>query len=191
MTSAKLFAERLRRGVPCEIKRSTVSETVAVRGYASTFGGIDAYGDTIEPGAYAVSLAKHRKDGTRPVMLWQHDPSEPIGVWDRLEEDGKGLFVEGRLLTSVRRGAEAAALIEVGGVAGLSIGYRIERQKQVGSVRHLIEIDLIEVSVVSFPADHDARIDPSKQHDGKRFLLELLSGGRDDKARVFLQALLR
>ena len=77
-------------------------------------------------------------------MLWQHDPAQPIGVWDEVREDERGLFVKGRILTEVERGREAVALIEAGAIDGLSIGYRTLRSvkdgkggRQRGSVTNL------------------------------------------------------
>ena len=94
-----------------------------IEGYASLFGAPDQSGDVVERGAYARSLG----DGRRIKMLWQHDPREPIGTWDEVREDQKGLYVRGHLLSSVARAREAAALIEAGAIDGLSIGYRTVR----------------------------------------------------------------
>ncbi|MDO7666749.1 MAG: HK97 family phage prohead protease, partial [Loktanella sp.] len=85
-----------------------------IEGYASLFGTSDQGGDTVEKGAYAASLTKRASI----KMLWQHDPSEPIGVWDEVREDAKGLWVKGRILTEVSRGREAAALIGAGAIDG-------------------------------------------------------------------------
>ena len=81
-----------------------------IEGYASLFGKSDQGGDTVEKGAYAASLTKRASI----KMLWQHDSSEPIGVWDEVREDAKGLWVKGRILNAVARGREAAALARAG-----------------------------------------------------------------------------
>ncbi len=92
-------------------------------------------------------------------MLWQHDPAQPIGVWDELREDARGLWVKGRLLDSVARGREAAALIEAGAIDGLSIGYRTQRAaKNDAGQRVLQTLDLWEVSLVTFPMLPTARM---------------------------------
>lgn len=130
-----------------------------IEGYASYFGKRDKGGDVVLAGAYAASLKALEARGARVKMLWQHDPAQPIGVWDEVREDGKGLYVRGRLLTSVERGREAAALIEAGGIDGLSIGYRTVRaEKDAKGQRLLSEVELWEVSLVTFPMLPEARV---------------------------------
>jgi HK97 family phage prohead protease len=120
-----------------------------VEGYASLFEMVDEGGDVVAPGAFAASLARR---GRNVKLLWQHDPTQPIGVWETLREDARGLRVSGRLLAEVRRGAEAAALLKAGAVDGLSIGYRVIRsEKTAQGGRRLLEVDLWEVSLVTFP----------------------------------------
>ena len=92
-------------------------------------------------------------------MLWQHDPTQPIGLWDEVAEDARGLRVKGRLLDGVARGREAAALIAAGAIEGLSIGYRtIRATKTDTGLRLLTQLDLWEVSVVTFPMLPAARV---------------------------------
>jgi HK97 family phage prohead protease len=92
-------------------------------------------------------------------MLWQHDPAQPIGVWDEVREDARGLYVKGRLLRGVARAEEAAALIRAGAIDGLSIGYRTLRAgKNDGGGRTLKELELWEVSLVTFPMLPSARV---------------------------------
>jgi uncharacterized protein len=126
-----------------------------VEGYASVFGAQDQGGDLVMPGAFAASL----KAGRRVAMLWQHDPREPIGVWDEVAEDGRGLRVKGRLLPEVARAREAAALIAAGALDGLSIGYRAVRAERDARGRRLLhEVELWEVSLVTFPMLGEARV---------------------------------
>lgn len=101
-----------------------VTDGVEIEGYASFFGLTDQGGDVVLKGAYANSLKALKSKGRSVKMLWQHDPSQPIGIWDEVREDARGLYVKGRLLTDVARGREAVALIEAGAIDGLSIGYR-------------------------------------------------------------------
>lgn len=130
-------------------------DDLVIEGYASLFGQTDQGGDVVEKGAYARSLAK----GGGVKMLWQHDPAQPIGVWDELREDARGLWVKGRLLDGVARGREAAALIAAGAIDGLSIGYRtVTAAKNSKGARVLTELELWEVSLVTFPMLPSARV---------------------------------
>lgn len=127
-------------------------------GYASLFGIADTQNDIVERGAFAASLLKRGTAGIR--MLWQHDPAEPIGTWLSLAEDPVGLRVTGRLVTQTARGREALDLMAAGAVDGLSIGFKAVRAegRRRGGPRRLFEVDLWEVSVVTFPALSGARV---------------------------------
>lgn len=130
-----------------------------IEGYASLFGRVDQGGDMVAPGAYAASLAAGAQAGRRVKMLWQHDPAQPIGVWDELREDATGLWVKGRLLTEVAQGREAAALLAAGAIEGLSIGYRtVKADREPSGIRRLAQVDLWEVSLVTFPMQAEARV---------------------------------
>ena len=136
-----------------------LTEGAVIEGHASLFGVPDAGGDVVEKGAYATGLEAMRKSGRAVRMLWQHDAREPIGVWEEVHEDDRGLYVRGRLLEAVQRGREAKALIEAGAVDGLSIGYRVIRAEKDGKgLRRLREIELWEVSLVTFPMQPLARL---------------------------------
>lgn len=137
----------------------TVEGGTEISGYASLFGSVDQGGDVVSKGAYGTSLAAGLKAGRRIKMLWQHDPGQPIGVWDEVREDARGLWVKGRILDSVARGREAAALIAAGAIDGLSIGYRTVRAaKNDAGQRMLTELGLWEVSLVTFPMLPTARV---------------------------------
>ncbi|WP_172295830.1 HK97 family phage prohead protease [Pseudoruegeria sp. HB172150] len=137
----------------------TVKDGCEIEGYASLFGQADQGGDIVGAGAYAKSLAALQAKGGRVKMLWQHDPVQPIGVWDEVREDGKGLYVKGRILTDVARGREAVALLGAGAIDGLSIGYRTVRAEKDGKGRRLLsELELWEVSLVTFPMLPGARV---------------------------------
>ncbi len=136
-----------------------VEDGVEISGYASLFGAVDQGGDVVEAGAYGASLKAVASAGRNIKMLWQHDPAQPIGVWDEVREDGKGLWVKGRILKSVERGREAAALIAAGAIDGLSIGYRtVKATKNTKGQRLLSELELWEVSLVTFPMLPSARV---------------------------------
>lgn len=126
-------------------------------GYASVFGELDEGGDIVMPGAFTKSLAKRGTPRVR--MLFQHDPKEPVGHWDVLREDGFGLWVEGRLVPGVPRADALRKLIEKRAIDGLSIGFRTVRAtREPGGHRKLWQIDLWEVSIVTFPMMDRARI---------------------------------
>lgn len=134
-------------------------------GYASVFGVVDSYSDVVAPGAFEASLAAHKANNTMPALLWQHDPREPIGKWLEMEEDEKGLRARGQLLIDDDPMARRAyAHLEAGSVSGLSIGYMLERfEVDVDEgIWTLLEVDLWETSIVTFPANGDARIDTVK-----------------------------
>jgi HK97 family phage prohead protease len=134
-----------------EIKRSAVG--TEIRGYASVFGTTDDQGEVVDPGAFTASLAQHRRKGTMPLMFWSHSPAEIPGYWTNMVEDHKGLLATGRILSSVQRGKEAIALIEAGAVNGLSVGFRTIRDRIINRKRHLVQLDLVEVSLVSLPSN--------------------------------------
>ena len=162
-----------------------------IEGYGSIFGNVDNGYDIVEAGAFADSL----KSGTKVKMLWQHSPWDPIGVWDEVKEDDKGLWVKGHILADVEKGREATALVKAGAVDGLSIGYRTlefrESKVEDRWVRIIEKAELWEVSLVTFPMNPEATIDAVKaasmtQREFERQLL------RDSKmSRKVVDALMR
>jgi uncharacterized protein len=131
-------------------------------GYASVFDVVDNQRDIITRGAFSDTL-KGRV--TQIKLLWQHQQDEPIGIFDRIFEDARGLYVEGRLLLDVARAKEAYTLLKSGAISGLSIGYspiryRIEAKS---GVRYLSEVELWEISLVTFPANAGANVTVIKQ----------------------------
>lgn len=148
----------MRYGLELKFTESAPGEAV-VEGYASRFGLCDQGGDVVTPGAFRSSLSRHAARGDKVRMLWQHDPAKPIGVWDEVVEDATGLRVRGRLLPEIALAREAVALIRAGAMNGLSIGYRTVRAgKDSKGYRLLTEIDLWEVSLVTFPMLAEARL---------------------------------
>lgn len=127
-----------------------------IEGYASAFGGEpDRHGDIVQRGAYAKSLAS----GAKPLFLWSHDTSQPIGTWTDVREDETGLKVKGRLILETQRGAEAYALLRAGALDGLSIGYRAtDFKERPGGGRLLTELELAEISLVTLPSNSRARV---------------------------------
>lgn len=162
-----------------------VTEGCRVEGYASVFGVTDQGGDVVTAGAYRGSLERLKREGRHVKMLWQHDPAQPIGVWDEIREDHKGLWVRGRILTEVEKGREAAALIAAGAIDGLSIGYRtVKADKDAKGQRLLREVELWEVSLVTFPMLPEARVGAKGDQMLAADLKELAAVFRDARRRL-------
>lgn len=146
-------------------KASHVGEDGSFKGYASVFGNIDSYREIVAPGAFADSIKRIKESGDPLPVLWQHRAGEPIGGSDVLEEDEKGLFTEGFLMQDViPRAKEAHALMKRRVVRGLSIGYYVEADSwnEKERLRTLIKLDLVEYSIVTFPANQLAMVDEVK-----------------------------
>lgn len=127
-------------------------------GYASVFGGLDSYGDTVVEGAYKNTLSNR----SRPVQLrWNHY-GPVIGKFTDMFEDENGLYVKGELTKGHSVAEDAAALLRHGAISGLSIGYVVKDSEQDGVVRKLKDIELHEISVVESPADNNAHISSIK-----------------------------
>lgn len=157
-----------------EIKELT--DEGVIEGYASVFGNVDKGGDKVMPGAFVESLTKARQTGRSVKMLWQHDPSQPIGVWEDLAEDAKGLWGKGRLVMDVPKARETLALMKAGAISGLSIGYVTKSSEPDGNYRLLKSVDLYEVSPVTFPMNERAKL-TSVKADGCEDIVEKLKAG--------------
>lgn len=142
------MSELLHKSFALDLKKEP-DEDGYFEGYASVFDVVDQGMDVVTRGAFTKSLGSGRKI----KMLWQHDKSQPIGVWDEAREDERGLFVKGRISKDVAKGREAMALMRMGALDSMSIGYRTIKAAQEGngSVRRLLELDLMEISLVTFP----------------------------------------
>lgn len=127
-------------------------------GYASLFGTEDLGRDVIQAGAFRASLARRGAGSVK--LLFQHDPNQPIGVWVEIAEDRKGLYARGRLMPEVARAREVLSLMRAGALDGLSIGFRTVKgaRDARSGVRHIAEVDLWEISVVTFPMQPEARV---------------------------------
>ena len=151
------------RDIQLEVKE--VQANGKFTGYGSVFGVVDSYRETVEKGAFKATLAAIQQRGRPVPVLWQHRSSEPVGVYTHLEEDDHGLYVEGQLLKDdVQLAKEAYALMNVGAVSGLSIGYYVleDSFNEKDRIRTLKALDLVEISLVTFPANDDARIETVK-----------------------------
>ncbi|SHO52860.1 prohead peptidase. Unknown type peptidase. MEROPS family U35 [Desulfopila aestuarii DSM 18488] len=162
---------------PFEVK--AIADDGTFEGYGSVFHVEDSYRDVVAPGAFSKSLAGWRAKGSLPPVLWQHSSAHPVGPYLEMKEDGSGLWVRGQLLKDdVALAKEAYALMKAKAVTGLSIGYRTivdEFDRETG-ITTLKELDLWEVSIVTFPANDLARIENVKSittvRDFEEFLRE-------------------
>ncbi|MFM2281027.1 MAG: hypothetical protein RLZZ444_3258 [Pseudomonadota bacterium] len=161
MSAVVLKAPCERKSARMEIKMLDGSGRFS--GYASLFGEVDLGRDRVERGAFLRSLARRGAPGVR--MLYQHDPSEPIGRWEVIREDGRGLYVEGVLSDGVARSREVHHLMKAGALDGLSIGFRTVRARAEpkSGVRLILEADLWEISIVTFPMLPGARVGEVKR----------------------------
>lgn len=154
-----------RKSLSLEVK--SIDEDGYFEGYAAVFGNVDAWNDIILAGAFKTSLREHKGKKTMPALLWQHDYKQPIGVWVSMEEDAHGLFVKGQLLKDdVQKAREAFALLKAKAISGMSIGY-IARDYSIDEktwVRTLKKVDLVEASLVTFPANDQAQVTTVKAH---------------------------
>ncbi len=174
--------------------KADVDEEGVVSGYASKFGVRDEGGDIVAPGAFSKSLNQRK-----PKMLWQHDPWQPIGVWEHVKEDDVGLKVMGRINLELQNGREIFSNLKFGAVDCMSIGYHTRTAEKIDGARLLKEIDLFEISFVTFPMLPAARIEsvkdfePENIHQVKRFAERILREAEfsADEAKAAAAALAR
>lgn len=153
------------RDFTLSVKAGDVKDDGRFTGYGSVFGVEDSYGEVVAPGAFTESLKELAAKGRRVPVLWQHKTSEPIGIYDELSEDTLGLKVSGLLAVEFDELAKRAhGHMKMGSVTGLSIGYWVRESSydEKTHVRTLTRLDLVEVSLVTFPANDDARVDAIK-----------------------------
>lgn len=129
-------------------------------GYASVFDTVDSQNEVVAPGAFQRTLEAWSRKNAAPAMLWMHDPTVPIGLWLSLAEDSRGLVVHGKLALSTQKGREAYELLKLKALTGLSIGYKIVSSQidRKRKVRVLTDVELFEISLVTFPSNDAARI---------------------------------
>ncbi len=133
-----------------------MTQTLSIEGYAAIYDEVDLNGDIIAPGAFRKSLAK---SGSLAVkLLYQHAAEQPVGRWLRFEERRQGLYAAGELFLATQTAREVAELIRAEIIDGLSIGYRTVRAHKSNGARRVLEADLWEVSIVTFPMAPKARL---------------------------------
>lgn len=147
-----------------EVGLNVKVETGTFEGYASKWGGVDSYGDTILKGAFAETL----KNET-PKMFWNHKWDMPVGKWIDISEDSQGLYVKGELTPGLGLAGDVRAAMKHGTLDGLSIGGFLQKgdfeEKSGGRIIHKWS-KLAEISPVAFPADNAARVDISSVKTG-------------------------
>lgn len=164
-------------------KAENVKDDGTFTGYGSVFGNVDSYREIVAPGAFKSSLAALKEAGDPLPVLWQHNASQPIGGYTDLSEDERGLKVGGFLLKDdVSLAREAYALMKARVVKGLSIGYyvRADSYDEKTSIRTLTELDLREISVVTFPANEQAQVE-----NVKNAVRHMLDAGDLPNTRMF------
>lgn len=153
----------------CDVKQEGEGQ---ISGYGSVFDSVDEGNDLIVKGAFDKSLAS----GRHPKMLWQHSQENIIGVWNSVKVDDHGLKLKGTILQDVAKGAEALTLLKAGALDGLSIGYRTKDYAVDAKtrIRSLKEVDLFEISLVTFPMNTEATVTDVKQLQSPREVEQLL-----------------
>ena len=185
---------------PIEVKRDAITHAGTFAGHGAIFGNRDSFDDVIAPGAFRRTLAEWAQRGQRPAMLLGHgnlfglgtaEDSIPVGQWTRMEEDARGLAVEGQLFAlDTQKGKYIYAGLKSGVLSGLSIGFTavgVKYAEKAGDPnRVLTDVTLHEVSIVTFPANPDARVEQAKTIDTPRqmenFLRRAGLSRRDAKA---------
>ena len=161
MDSEQSALESKHFDVQAELKTiGNSDEEGTFEGYGSIFNNRDLGNDIIESGAFSKSLA--RKPARAVKMLYQHNASQPIGVFTEILEDDQGLRVKGKLAMGTQMGREVYELMKMGAIDGLSIGYRVSEKGATwdngGKIRRIKEVDLMEISAVTFPMNPKARV---------------------------------
>lgn len=145
---------------PC-LHIKSVEANGEVCGYASVFDEVDSYGDIVTHGAFRASIENFHK-GKMPKLLWQHDVNCPIGIIEEIKEDQHGLFVKCRLLLEVEKAKDVYCLIKNKAIDGFSIGYKLRDSYFENGYHYLTDVDLLEISIVTFPACESAVIEDVK-----------------------------
>lgn len=156
---------REQKALNCPLELKMLQEDGRFAGYASVFGLVDNQRDVVLEGAFRRTIHGRVAD---IKLLWQHSPAEPVGYFTTMFEDARGLYVEGRLMMGLEKAREAYELLKSGVVKGLSIGYSPVRYSvdPDSGVRRLAEVDLWEVSLVTFPANASANVTVVKGRKG-------------------------
>lgn len=156
-----------------ELDFKSVNDIGEFEGVAAAFGNVDSGRDIIVKGAFGKSITK--RPAAKVKMLYQHRSDQPIGIWTALSETSKGLMAKGRLILETNLGREVHALMKAGAIDGLSVGFRTLKDEydRVKGVRRLLELDLHEISIVTFPANENAAVTAVKNSEAARIVAAL------------------
>ncbi|MDR2157727.1 MAG: phage major capsid protein [Holosporaceae bacterium] len=146
------------------INFKSIAENGEISGYASVFNVVDGYGDVVLNGAFKHTVASFAK-GKKPKLLWQHDARSPIGIIEEIFEDNYGLFIKGRLLLEIPKAKEAYSLLKNKAIDGFSIGYKIRNNYFKNNKQYLTDVDLLEISIVTFPVCEAATVEDVKSEN--------------------------
>ena len=160
-----------------QFKAESVSDLGEFVGKLSVYGNVDSYADICDPGCWSRDL---KERGTRRPLLWQHDAANPIGYID-LQDSPTALIAKGKLLLDVPQAKTALALLKAGAISGLSVGYRTLKESFTKGVRHIVEAELFEGSVVTFPANDLATVDTVKNDRNAVVALRALTASLQEK----------
>ena len=168
----------------------SLSEDGTYEGYGAVFGNVDSYNDVIQRGAFKKFLATNKPSSVK--LLWQHNTSKPIGVYEDMYEDENGLYVKGRLLVNdVQKAREAYALLKAGAISGLSIGFSVNPGGQkmgADGNKYISDIKLWEISIVTFPANPEANVESVKSiTDFEKFLRDAGGFSKSQARRIASQ----
>lgn len=180
----------VKAGHDSELELREEGNTGLVKGYGSVFNKVDSYNESVQPGAFTKSLKAWGRSKNDIPMLWQHRSDTPIGIWDSYDEDTKGLKLGGKVNLETQRGREAWSDMKMKSVTGLSIGfYEVKADPYDfanNDPRKLYELDLREVSPVTFPALKEAQIDTVKARlaRGERLTIREFEAALREKLRL-------
>jgi HK97 family phage prohead protease len=153
----------------------SVNDNGEISGYASVFEVTDKYRDVVVSGAFKNAVADFSSNRRKPKLLWQHDVNSPIGVIEEMYEDDFGLFIKGKLLLDVSKAREVYSLVKNKAIDGFSIGYKIKNNYFKNNKQYITDIDLLEISIVTFPACESAVVDEIKSYDHLSQLIRAIS----------------
>ena len=156
-----------------ELDLKAINDAGEFEGVAASFGTVDQGRDIIVKGAFTKSITA--RPAPKVKMLYQHRTDQPIGVWTSLSETSKGLMAKGKLILESALAREVHALMKAGAIDGLSIGYRMLKDEidRVKGIRKLLEVDLREISIVTFPMNESAAVTAVKNADAARIVAAL------------------
>lgn len=154
-----MSAEVFTKSIEADLEFKEDSGVGAFEGYASTFGNVDRHNDVVVAGAYRETIKNFKRNGSKMPLLWQHSTMQPVGVITEMREDEKGLLVKG-VFADTQAGRDARELLKIAAVRKMSIGFRVNKYSydEKKGTRYIEDIDLMEVSLVTFPANEQAAI---------------------------------